>query len=281
MINVRCLRIKLEKGSHIVERQILIWPARIIMFANIEIKYLPKKLDQFAQLYQLYSLVLMPFYMLIDYPTNVTDVLSIIDLIGTLVFAISGAMAAASKKLDLFGAAFIAFVTAVGGGTIRDLLLGDTPVGWMKDPNYIYIILCGVGVSFLFKSWVTKLRKTLFLFDTIGIAVFTILGLSKALIMEVPAIIAVMMGMFSAVLGGVIRDILINEIPLIFRKEIYAMACIAGGTLFVLLQHHIPFKWNVVLAIATIIIIRILAIKFGIGLGRIDDNTFKIFTRSK
>ena len=215
----------------------------------------------------------------IELPKITNDLLNYLDIIGTLVFAISGAMAAASKKLDLFGAAFIAFVTAVGGGTIRDLLLGVAPVGWMRDTTYIYIILAGVAITFLFMKWVRKLRKTLFLFDTIGIAVFTILGLSKALILEVAPIIAVMMGMFSAVLGGVIRDILINEIPLIFRKEIYAMACIAGGTLFILLQGVVPFEWNVILTIFSIIAIRVTVIKFKIGLSSIDDKEKKIFKK--
>ena len=217
----------------------------------------------------------------IEFPKNANEVLYILDLVGTLVFAISGAMAASSKKLDLFGAAFIAFVTAVGGGTVRDLLLGTTPVGWMQNTTYIYVILGGVGITFLFKAWVRKLRKTLFLFDTIGIGVFTILGLSKALILEVPALIAVMMGMFSAVLGGVIRDILINEIPLIFRKEIYAMACIAGGTAFVFLQDILSFEWNITATISLIIAIRIVVIKFKLGLSSIDDSKRRIFTKSE
>ena len=217
----------------------------------------------------------------IEFPKNANEVLYILDLIGTLVFAISGSMAASFKKLDLFGAAFIAFVTAVGGGTVRDLLLGTTPVGWMQDTTYIYVILSGVGITFLFKAVVRKLRKTLFLFDTIGIGVFTILGLSKALILKVPAPIAVMMGMFSAVLGGVIRDILINEIPLIFRKEIYAMACVAGGTAFVFLQDVLSFEWNVVATISLIIAIRIVVIKFKIGLSEIDDSKRRIFTKSE
>jgi uncharacterized membrane protein YeiH len=217
----------------------------------------------------------------IDFPKNADEVLNILDLIGTLVFAISGSMAASSKKLDLFGAAFIAFVTAVGGGTVRDLLLGTTPVGWMQNTTYIYVILSGVGVTFLFKKWVRKLRKTLFLFDTIGIGVFTILGLSKALMLEVPAPIAVMMGMFSAVLGGVIRDILINEIPLIFRKEIYAMACVAGGTAFVFLRDILSFEWNVFVTISLIIAIRIIVIKFKIGLSEIDDSKRRIFTKTE
>ncbi|MFB1022814.1 MAG: putative membrane protein YeiH [Vicingaceae bacterium] len=217
----------------------------------------------------------------IEFPKNADEVLYILDLVGTLVFAISGSMAASSKKLDLFGAAFIAFVTAVGGGTVRDLLLGTTPVGWMQNTMYIYVILGGVGITFLFKSWVRKLRKTLFLFDTIGIGVFTILGLSKALILDVPAPIAVMMGMFSAVLGGVIRDMLINEIPLIFRKEIYAMACVAGGTAFVFLQDILSFEWNITATISLIIAIRIVVIQFKLGLSSIDDSKRRIFTKSE
>lgn len=219
--------------------------------------------------------------MALEISTTANELLKALDIIGTLVFAISGAMAASSKKLDLFGAAFIAFVTAVGGGTIRDLLLGATPVGWMRDTTFIYVILIGVAITFLFKKWVRKLRKTLFLFDTIGIAVFTILGLSKALTLQVAPIIAVMMGMFSAVLGGVIRDILINEIPLIFRKEIYAMACVAGGTLFIFLQGIIPTEWNVIVTVSTIFTIRILVIKFKIGLSSIDDEHRRIFTKSE
>lgn len=211
--------------------------------------------------------------MQIDLPANVSLILKSLDVIGTLVFAISGAMAASSKKLDLFGAAFIAFVTALGGGTVRDVLLGSTPVGWMRDPNYIVIILIGVGITFLFKKHVRKLRKTLFLFDTIGIAVFTVLGLEKALLIELSPIIAVMMGMFSAVLGGVIRDMLINEIPLIFRKEIYALACIAGGSLFILLRSiGVGFEMNTLLTALTIILMRIIAIRYKIGLPGIEDD---------
>ncbi len=213
---------------------------------------------------------------------SIQEILNYLDLIGTLVFAISGSMAASNKKLDLFGAAFIAFVTALGGGTIRDLLIGVTPVGWMRDVNYIFIILGGVSITFLFHKYVKKLRKTLFLFDTIGIGVFTILGIEKALLLDVAPLIAIIMGMFSAVLGGVIRDILINEIPLIFRKEIYAMACIFGGSLFLFLQNNWPnFELNVALSILAIIVIRILAIKYKIGLPGIDEQSGIPFLRDK
>lgn len=214
-------------------------------------------------------------------PANINDILHLLDLIGTLVFAISGAMAASSKKLDLFGAAFIGFVTSVGGGTIRDLLLGDTPVGWMQNVDYLFIILAGVGITFLFRKYVRKLRKTLFLFDTIGIGVFTTLGLKKALLFGVDPPIAIMMGMFSATLGGVIRDTLINEIPLIFRKELYALACIIGGTLFIYLQmYNVSFESNAIVTISTIILIRIIAIRFNIGLSGIDDGMRFPFRKS-
>lgn len=213
---------------------------------------------------------------------TIQEVLKYLDLIGTLVFAISGTMAASNKKLDLFGAAFIAFVTAVGGGTVRDLLIGSTPVGWMRDVNYLFVILGGVGITFLFHKYVKRLRKTLFLFDTIGIGVFTILGIEKALLIEVAPLIAVMMGLFSAVLGGVIRDILINEIPLIFRKEIYAMACVSGGAMFLILQNYwYSFERNAVISIVTIIIIRIIAIRFKVGLPGIDEESILPFLRQK
>lgn len=184
-----------------------------------------------------------------------------LDLIGTLVFAISGTLTAASKRFDLFGAMVIAFVTAVGGGTIRDILIGSQPVGWMTDLNYLGLIIIAVPLSYFFKAYIQKLRRTLFLFDTIGIGLFTILGLQKTLEIGLSPIIAVMMGTVSAVFGGVVRDTLCNEIPLIFRKEIYATACLAGGTLYLgLTQLAFPYELNVFITVLFIIVLRILAV---------------------
>ncbi len=203
---------------------------------------------------------------------NIDKLLFYLDLLGTFAFAISGAMAAANKKLDLFGASFIAFVTAVGGGTVRDLLIGEAPVAWMRNLDYLIVILVGVGITFLFKKQVKKLRATLSLFDTVGIAVFTTLGVQKALMYEVQPAIAVIMGMFSAVLGGILRDMLLNFIPMVFRKEIYAMACIIGGSLFALLHYfELRFELNAMLSILTIIIIRIISIRYNLNLSRMDD----------
>lgn len=185
------------------------------------------------------------------------------DYIGTMVFAISGTLTAAQKKLDIFGAIFIGFVTAIGGGTVRDIMLGNTPVSWIQSTDYFFVILFGILITVIFKKTVLKWRNTLFLFDTIGIGVFTVLGLEKALSFGIDAPIAVIMGLSSAVVGGIIRDTLCNEVPLIFHREIYATACIAGAIVYLVLAYlNInPQIYNWV-TVATIICIRIVAVRF-------------------
>lgn len=195
------------------------------------------------------------------------NILYAIDFIGTVVFAISGALTAVEKKLDVFGVATVAFVTALGGGTLRDVLMGATPVGWMGNITYLYLVFLGLIIAFLFRNPVQKLRRTFFLFDTTGIAVFTVLGIQKALAIGIHPIIAVMMGVISAVFGGVTRDIICNEIPLIFRKEIYASACLAGGIMFMILRYFdIPLDWNILATVLTIVLIRLLAVRYHLSL---------------
>lgn len=195
------------------------------------------------------------------------SVIYIFDLLGTLVFAISGTLSAANKRLDLFGAYFTGFVTAIGGGTLRDGILGNSPVAWVGDLNYIITISIGVALTFLFKTYITKLKHTLFLFDTIGIGVFTIIGIDKSLALNIHPLLAVIMGLFTAVMGGVIRDTLCNDIPLIFRKEIYATACLLGGVLYIGLNHlHINPEINQLITVACIICIRIICIRFKLSL---------------
>ncbi|MEP1096711.1 MAG: trimeric intracellular cation channel family protein [Cyclobacteriaceae bacterium] len=190
-------------------------------------------------------------------------ILYYIDIIGTMVFAISGALTARDKKLDFFGIAAVGFITAIGGGTVRDVLLGSTPIGWMKDLVYLTMIGSGILISMLFGKTVRKLRRTFFMFDTIGIAVFTVLGLQKALSLGVHPIIAIIMGMVSAVFGGVIRDIICNEIPLIFRKEIYALTCLCGGILYVSLQGlQIDPVVNIIVTVVFIVAFRVIAVRF-------------------
>lgn len=186
-----------------------------------------------------------------------------LDLIGTLVFAISGTLTAMDKQFDIFGAFVIAFVTAVGGGTIRDILIGSQPVGWMQDLNYLTAIVLGVAFAYLLQRLIQYLRRTFFLFDTIGIGIFTVLGLQKTLTFGVSPIVAIMMGTVSAVFGGVLRDNLSNEIPLIFRKEVYATACLAGGIMYVLLMKiGVDKELNTFLTILFIITLRILAVRY-------------------
>ncbi len=180
-----------------------------------------------------------------------------------MVFAISGGLAGRDKQLDFFGIAAVGFITAIGGGTIRDILIGSVPVGWMNDLTYLIMISLGIIISLLFGKKVRKLRRTFFIFDTIGISAFTILGLLKALHIGVHPIIAIMMGMVSAVFGGALRDIVCNEIPLIFRKEIYALTCLCGGIVFVLLSaFEVDQSINIVISTLLIFLFRSLAVKY-------------------
>ena len=151
------------------------------------------------------------------------------DILGTVAFAISGVLVAMEKRLDLFGVGIIALVTAIGGGTLRDLLIGNTPVTWTTTPLYMYVILGSVFFAIVFQKRLKYLRKSLFLFDTIGIGLYTMVGIEKGIQTGLEPLISVTLGTITACFGGVLRDILCNEIPVIFRKEIYATACILGG----------------------------------------------------
>lgn len=191
------------------------------------------------------------------------NLIIVIDYLGTFVFAISGALAATERRFDLFGVFMLGTVTAIGGGTLRDLLIGSAPVGWMTNEIYIYLIISSVPLVYLFKKHIHKLRKSFFLFDTLGIGLFTILGLQKTLDAGLSPLIGVMMGVTSAVFGGIIRDVLSNEVPLIFRKEIYASACFAGAIVYLAINIFAPESVAIVVSILTVIIIRILAVKKG------------------
>jgi uncharacterized membrane protein YeiH len=193
-----------------------------------------------------------------------------IDILGTIAFAISGVLVAMNKKMDLFGILIIAFVTAVGGGTLRDILIGQTPVGWMKDMTFAYVILGSAVFAVIVRNKINYLRTSLFLFDTIGIGLYTIIGVEKGLSAGLHPIICIALGTMSACFGGVIRDILCNEIPVIFRKEIYATACILGGLSYFLIR-KLPLESDFVFMIsgAIVIIVRLLAVKFKIALPNI------------
>ncbi|WP_456376203.1 trimeric intracellular cation channel family protein [Lutibacter sp.] len=194
-------------------------------------------------------------------------ILYFLDLLGTTAFAISGALVAMNKRFDPFGVFIIAFVTAVGGGTLRDILIGRQPVIWMQNPDYIYAIITAVIIAIIFRKNLKYLSKSLFLFDTIGLGIFTIIGTEIGLKANFHPLISIALGTMSASFGGVIRDILCNKIPVIFRKEIYAIACVFGAITFIILN-----KFNFdssVIYISTsliVIIIRLIAVKFHLSL---------------
>lgn len=190
------------------------------------------------------------------------SVIYIIDLLGTMVFAISGAMAAHRKRIDIFGATFTGFITAIGGGSLRDVFLNLRPV-WVDDSNYLLVILLGVFISSVFNKELDRLARTLTFFDAIGIGFFCAVGVQKSLLYESSEAAAVVLGMFSAVMGGVTRDTLLNETPLIFRKEIYATACVSGALLFVILQGlHVRDDVNTFVSSSIVFIIRIISVKY-------------------
>ena len=186
----------------------------------------------------------------------------IIEFIGTFAFAISGIRLASAKKFDWFGAYIIGMVTAIGGGTIRDVMLGLPPF-WMT--NSIYIICCALALFYVigFGKRIIRQNSTWFIFDAIGLALFNIIGIEKTLNMGYPLWMAIIMGSITGAAGGVIRDVFINEVPLIFRKDIYAMACVVGGIVYVICHKFgLSAEINALLSGITVVVIRILAVKY-------------------
>lgn len=191
----------------------------------------------------------------------------IIDILGTVAFAISGVLVALNKKMDPFGVLIIAFVTAVGGGTLRDVMIGIEPVSWIKNMTYVYVIIGATVFAVVLRNKINYLRTSLFLFDTIGIGLYTVVGIETGLKAGLHPVICIALGTMTACFGGVIRDILCNEIPVIFRKEIYATACIIGGlTYFLLRKFMADTNLIFVIAIIVVIVIRLIAVKFKISL---------------
>jgi uncharacterized membrane protein YeiH len=160
----------------------------------------------------------------------IEETLYAFDLAGVVVFAISGALAAARKNMDLFGFIIIATVTAIGGGTMRDLLLGDGAVFWIFNPTYILVCTGTAIISFFIAPHLQSRLRVLLWADAVGLAVFAVIGVEKALALGVNGLSAVLMGMITGAFGGVIRDVLCNEIPLLLQKDIYALAALVGAS---------------------------------------------------
>ncbi|MDY5356616.1 MAG: trimeric intracellular cation channel family protein [Candidatus Cryptobacteroides sp.] len=194
------------------------------------------------------------------------DFITIIDYIGTFAFAISGIRLAAAKNFDIFGAYVVGFVTAIGGGTLRDLLLGMTPF-WMEQPSYVVITAVALVFVIVFRKQVVKLNNTFFIFDAIGIGLFTVVGVERSLEAGFPMWVNIIMGSITGAAGGMFRDIFINEVPLIFRKDIYAVACVLGGvTYYICLWLGYSHILTQIISAISVILIRILSVRFSISL---------------
>ncbi len=202
---------------------------------------------------------------------TIPSFVQIIEFLGTFAFAISGIRLASAKRFDWFGAYVVGVATAVGGGTFRDMMLGTTPF-WMTDP--VYLLCSGLALLcvILFSKYLIRLNNTFFLFDAIGLALFVVVGIQKTLDFGFPLWVAIIMGTMTGAAGGVIRDVFINEIPLIFRKEIYAMACVIGGIVFGICMF---FNLNIfithILCGTSVFLTRILSVKYHICLPTLKD----------
>ena len=201
-----------------------------------------------------------------DFVISVPTFVQVLEFIGTFAFAISGIRLASAKRFDWFGAYVVGVATAIGGGTIRDLMLNLTPF-WMTNSVYLICSALALLGVILFGKFLISQQNTFFIFDTIGLALFTVVGVEKTLHLDFPLWVAIIMGTITGAAGGVIRDVFINEVPLIFRKDIYALACVGGGVAYYICLwlgcSHIVVQ---VTAAVAVILIRVLSVKFGICL---------------
>jgi uncharacterized membrane protein YeiH len=203
---------------------------------------------------------------------EILSLLYTLDLVGTAAFAASGALAGIRRKMDLFGVMVLGLVTAIGGGTLRDLLLGDNPPFCFKNETYLYLAVAVSLLTFALYRHMNSMRQSLLFFDAIGLGTFVVIGTEKALYFKLGLLGAVMMGVITATAGGITRDVLANQIPLILRKEIYASACLTGSILLVLLVHAgTDRSLALIIAAATVIAVRLLAIRFNWALPRAQD----------
>ena len=197
---------------------------------------------------------------------GLTEFITWCDYLGTFAFAISGIRLAAARRFDWFGAYVVGVVTAVGGGTVRDILL-NVPPFWMLQPSYLFISTLALIFTIVFRKYVVRLNHTVFIFDTVGIGLFTIVGVAKTFECGYAWWLAIAMGTITGSFGGMIRDILINQTPLIFRKDIYAMACLIGGAVYVgLMYTTLPIEMIQFIAAFIVVAVRFVAVKYHISI---------------
>ena len=194
---------------------------------------------------------------------------AILDLLGTFAFAISGIRLASGKHMDWFGAYIIGLVTAIGGGTTRDLLLDVTPF-WMVQPQYFITTAVALLAAIFFRTKLLQWGSTLFLFDTVGLGLFTVVGISKSVDAGLAPWVCVVMGTITGSVGGVIRDVLLNEVPLLFRRDVYALACAGGGLIYFTSSYLLfPIEATEIIAASAVITFRLLAVKYHIHLPKL------------
>jgi len=201
---------------------------------------------------------------------NIETLFYLSDLFGVAVFAVTGALMAGRNAMDLFGVLVISLVTALGGGTLRDLILDNHPVSWIGNELYLVVASLAALGTVLWARFIKPLpEKALLIADAFGLAVFTVIGTEVAMRHQVPVSTAVIMGVMTGVAGGVLRDVLCNQIPLIFQKEVYATACIAGSLVFMALLHLGAGHWAATgVAMLVVLLTRIAAIYWGLALPR-------------
>lgn len=209
--------------------------------------------------------------------------LLIIEMLGTVAFAISGIRLAAAKRFDWFGAYVVGLITAIGGGTLRDVLLG-IPVFWMLDWSYMAVTGVSLLAVIIFQKALVGGMRTLFIFDAIGLALFVVVGIEKTMAAHYPMWVAVVMGIITGSFGGITRDILINEVPLFFRKDIYATACMAGGIAYWLVDSiNVPFLVPPTVCAIVVIGLRVLAARYNWSLPilKVDEDSLPTDSRRR
>lgn len=203
---------------------------------------------------------------MISNTVDTNQLLTILDLSGVWAFAVSGALTAMQKRMDVFGVLIVAFATSFGGGTIRDLLI-NRPVFWMHNETYLYILFIATPLAVIFRNYLQYLRKTLFFFDTIGLGVYTVIGMQIGLTWGYSPMLGICLGTLTACFGGVVRDLLCSEIPLIFHREIYASICIVGGVAYAIMMYAgVSETVTVLSTLFGIIITRFIVVRYKLSL---------------
>lgn len=191
--------------------------------------------------------------------------MKLVDLIiytGIFVFAVTGALKARTHRMDIFGGAVMAFVTAYGGGTVRDLLIGIRPVNWLNDYIAFALVTGAVIIVFLFKPDFNRFQRTLFYTDAIGLGMFTAAGIERSIAHGINDLYAVVMGVISATFGGLVADIISNNVPALLRRgELYATACAIGGVIYIVLQHYINDSLDLFICVVSIVLIRVISMR--------------------